>query len=119
ELLQRAHYGAQHEGERGQLHASSAGTFLQLDARGFQLSNVGLIELRDMGQIYPAGMETCGRYALDAAERLDFPGAELREVGHLHLGQRAAGGGRRASTQQSLDVSLDVAFYDPALATAP
>ncbi len=95
ELQQRAHHGAQHEGERRQLDALRGGAILELGARGFQLGDVGLVELRDVRKIDPARLQARPGNALDAAQRLDFDGTELREIGHLDARQTAGRGGAR------------------------
>ena len=120
ELLQSPHHGAQYKGERCELYAQCGGTLLELGARGFQIGNVGLIELRDVRQIDPARMQPSAGYAPDSAERLSLHCTELRKVRHLHAWQacpRPAARRTRAGRQKTLYERLDVALYDPALAT--
>ena len=120
ELLQRAHHGAQHERQRRELHADRGGPLLELDARVLQLGDVGFIELRNVRQIDPAGVQPRAGNALDAAERLNLHRTELREIGHLaRVADRSRPGACRARTagQRTLDVSLDVTLDNAALAT--
>ena len=57
---------------------------LEFVAQLFQIRDVGLIELRDMRQVHPAGMQARAGNLLDARQRLDFHLTEGRKVDHRH-----------------------------------
>ena len=66
------------------------------DTRDLQIGDVGILVLRHVRQIEPARLQARAGNPLDARQRFDFDGAELREIHYRHLGQRRSGRRRRA-----------------------
>src|SRR6202035_2677591 len=61
---------------------------LEAGAHLLQIRDVRQVELRDVRNIHPAGVQTRPGNALDTRQRLDRRGAELRKVDHRNRGQR-------------------------------
>ena len=71
ELLQRLDAGAHDEGERRELDARGLRLVLEAGAQLLELGDVGLVELRDVRDVDPAGMQARPGDALDARQRLE------------------------------------------------
>ena len=72
---------------------------LELVAHLLEVGDVGFVHLPDMRNIEPARLQARTGNLLDAAERLDLDGAELREVDFRDFRQRAASRCRAAPCQ--------------------
>ena len=102
-----------------------AASALLLEARAqlLELGDVGLVELRDVRDVDPAGVQARPGDALDARQRLGLDRTELREIHRRHLRcsrrRRRRGRGRRAAGQRALHERLDVIVGDAALEAAP
>ena len=91
ELLQRLHAGAHDEREQRELDAARRRLVLQPRAGRLDVGDVGFVELRDVRNVHPAGMQARPGDLLDAAQRLALDRAELREIDLRQRGNAAAG----------------------------
>ena len=94
---------------------SCAALPFERDPRDFEIGDVRIVVLRDVRQIEPARLQARTGDALDARQRLDLDGTELREIDFRHLGQRRACRGRAAVARAALDVRFHVVVRDAPL----
>ena len=100
------------EDQGGQAHFFFGRLVLQRAARRVHVGDIRIFMLSHMRQIQPACLQSRARYLLDARERLDFDGSEMREIDCRHPRQRRCGCGSGRRDEQSFDVSLDVILRD-------
>ena len=114
------HAGAHDEGERRELDARRLRLVLQARAHFLELGDVRLIELRDVRDVDPAGLQARTGDALDARQRLGSPSARTAQS-PLPARRATPPGGCRSGTRRGAcgkcapDERLDVIVGDPVL----
>src|SRR6185503_1594389 len=114
--LQRLCAGAHHEREYRELDSPCRRFVLEAHARLLERGDVGLVELRDVGDIYPARVQARPRDLLDPRQWASLDRAEGRKVDSWHSRQRGFVRPRRRG-EELLDVRLYVVRGDPTLET--
>ena len=109
-FLQRGYHGLDDEGEHGDFDAALFVFLVGAHAEGFQLGDVGLVVVGDVGNHHPVARQVRAADFLDARKLLALDGAELGEV-HLGPGQQIKPCAAHAAAR-GLRLRLQVAGHD-------
>ena len=101
-FLERHNAGFDDEGERREPHAFLRRLALESDPCDVEVSDVGVLVLRHVRHVEPARLQARAGNALDARQRLDFDGAEFREIDLRYRGQSRVRAGAGAGDVRSL-----------------